>query len=244
VLLSLRVSWWKWLLVLIGSGVLLSVVVLGAMVALWWYWSIDLLDYIELAHPPALTNGVASFILLFTLLGTTVIPVGLLALLPRTRALLAARLIWPRRGALRRLLLGAALFMTLQWAWERWGMKPPEELRVIEHVIDAVRVGGAFWPTLWLMLFIGGVGPLVEELFFRGLLFGSLRPHRGFWPAALLTAISFGLGHGLVLGLPTALMGLYFCWQVEQDDSLLPAFLLHAANNTAAVILALLAIGS
>jgi membrane protease YdiL (CAAX protease family) len=216
---------------------------MGAIVALWWYWSIDLRDYLTLTNPPALTNGMASFLIIFTMMGTTVIPVGLLALMPRTRRLMAKRLTWPRWGALRRLLLGAILFALLQWAWGRWGLERPEELKVLEHIMEAVRMGGAFWPTLWLFLFIGGVGPLVEELFFRGLFFGALRQRQSFWPAALLTALSFGLGHGLVMGLPTALMGLYFCYQVERDDSLIPALMLHAANNTLAVFLALLATG-
>lgn len=240
-LLALRLSWWKWLLFLLVSSLLITVVLLGAMVALFWYWSIDLRDYMTQASPPALTNGAASLLLLFAILGTTVIPVGLLALMRRTRRLMAAKLTWPRWGALRRLLLGAIFFTLLQLAWERWGIKPPPELRMLDHIIAAVRSGGAFWPTLWLLLFIGGVGPLVEELFFRGMLFGALRQQRDFWPAALITAVTFGLGHGLVMGLPTAVMGLYFCWQVERDDSLVPAFMLHAANNTLAVVLALLA---
>lgn len=239
-LISLRASWWKWLLFLLVSSLLISAVLMGAMVALYWYWSIDLRDYLMQATPPALTNGVASFLLLFAVLGTTVIPVGLLALMPRTRTLMMERLTWPRLGALRRLLIGVLLFALLQWAWGRWGMESPQEMRLLEHIMTAVRAGGAFWPTFWLLFFIGGVGPLVEELFFRGMLFGSLRQRRAFWPAALITALTFGLGHGLVMGLPTALMGLYFCWQVEQDDSLVPAFLLHAANNTLAVLLALL----
>ncbi|HLO03884.1 MAG TPA: type II CAAX endopeptidase family protein [Symbiobacteriaceae bacterium] len=238
-----KVSWWKWLLFVLASAVLIAVVLMGAMVALYWYWAIDLREYVTSTTPPALTNGTASFLILFSLLGTTVIPVSLLALMPRTRALMAAKLTWPRWGALRRLMLGVLIFALLQWAWDRWGMRPPQEMRLLEHIMAAVRAGGQFWPTFWLLLFIGGVGPLVEELFFRGMLLGALRQRYAFWPAALLTAISFGLGHGLVMGLPSALMGLYFCWQVERDDSLVPALMLHAANNTLAVLLALLATG-
>jgi membrane protease YdiL (CAAX protease family) len=238
--MPLRVSWWKWLLFTVGTGILISAFILGAWVALWWYWSVDLMDYLELASPPALTHGTASFLLLFAILGTTVVPVALLALMDRTRSALLARITWPRRGAYPRLFLGALLFWLLQWAWGRWGVQPPESLRVVDHIIEAVRMGGAFWPTFWLFLFIGGVGPVVEELFFRGMLLGSLRQRYPFWIAALITGVSFGLGHGLINGMPTALMGLFFCWQVEQDDSLLPAMLLHAGNNTLAVILALL----
>lgn len=226
-----------------GSALLISLLLLGAMVALYWYWAIDLRDYLLSMNPPPLTNGSASFLILFSILGTTLVPVGLLALFAPTRTAMLARFTWPRWGALRRMLLGALIFTLLQLGWGRWGVEPPAELQVLERLMESVRVGAAFWPAFWLLLFVGGLGPLVEELFFRGLLFGSLRKRQPFWPAALLTALSFGLGHGLVMGLPTALMGLYFCWQVEQDDSLVPAFLLHAANNSLAVLLALLALG-
>jgi hypothetical protein len=42
---------------------------MGAIVALWWYWSIDLRDYLTLTNPPALTNGMASFLIIFAMMG-------------------------------------------------------------------------------------------------------------------------------------------------------------------------------
>jgi membrane protease YdiL (CAAX protease family) len=38
------------------------------------------------------------------------------------------------------------------------------------------------------------IAPVVEELFFRGILFRSLR-YRGFWPAALVSSVVFGSVH-------------------------------------------------
>lgn len=37
--------------------------------------------------------------------------------------------------------------------------------------------------------------PIVEEMFFRGFLYRSLRNRMGVVPAALIIAIVFGLGH-------------------------------------------------
>jgi membrane protease YdiL (CAAX protease family) len=242
VLISLRVSWWKWLLFSLFSGLLISVLILGAWVLLWLYWSVDLLDFIQLSRPPKLTDGSVAFLLLFAILGTTLVPFGLLTAFPAIRDRLFARFTWPRRGALLRLVLGAGLFICLQMLWERWGPQIPEELRVVDHLIWSVRAGGHLWPTFWLLLFVGCVGPFVEEVLFRGLFFGALRERYPFWRAALSVALLFGLGHGLVNGLPTGLMGLYFCYQVERDDSLVGAFLLHSANNLAAVLMGLLAL--
>jgi membrane protease YdiL (CAAX protease family) len=61
------------------------------------------------------------------------------------------------------------------------------------------------------------VAPFTEELFFRGLLFRSLR-HRGFWPAAIVSSALFGLVHlvgapfleGLLLQIPLTAAGFGF----------------------------------
>lgn len=43
-------------------------------------------------------------------------------------------------------------------------------------------------------IFALGIAPVVEELFFRGILFRSLRRH-GFWTAAIASSVAFGLVH-------------------------------------------------
>ncbi|HEX2882053.1 MAG TPA: CPBP family intramembrane glutamic endopeptidase [Polyangiaceae bacterium] len=87
-----------------------------------------------------------------------------------------------------------------------------------------------------LFLVLAVVGPLVEELFYRGALFGPLLRARGATNAVITTSIAFVLAHGqwrdflallpvaLLLGLVRGLTG-----------SLLPAFALHSAFNLSAV---------
>jgi membrane protease YdiL (CAAX protease family) len=89
---------------------------------------------------------------------------------------------------------------------------------------------------LQLFLVLVVIGPLVEELFYRGALFGPLLRASGVASAVVTTSVAFVLAHGqwrdflalfpvaLLLGLVRGLTG-----------SLLPAFALHAAFNLSAV---------
>jgi membrane protease YdiL (CAAX protease family) len=75
--------------------------------------------------------------------------------------------------------------------------------------------------------------PVVEELTFRGLLYGTLRTRMGALPAAALSAIVFVLPHdyGLAGSLSVLWSGLIWAVAYERTRSLLPAVLAHSANN-------------
>ena len=82
------------------------------------------------------------------------------------------------------------------------------------------------------------VGPIVEELMYRGagmtllLRFGA--------PAAVvLTALGFGLGHGLVLALAALVFfGLVTAWLRLRTDSIYPCMLVHCAFNATSLVAA------
>lgn len=94
------------------------------------------------------------------------------------------------------------------------------------------------------LVFGGLVFPIAEEITYRGMATGILLLicGWGFWPAALLPAIIFGLAHaaqGASLGeiggivAITGLGGLFFSWlYVRFGNNLWPAFALHAGLNT------------
>jgi len=95
----------------------------------------------------------------------------------------------------------------------------------------------------WLVLAldIGVVGPLVEEIFFRGLLYGFLRKKVGVWKAVFISSALFGVAHGLgPIGLVTALAGVGFALVYENTGSLAPAVIAHMLGNLLPVALSFL----
>jgi membrane protease YdiL (CAAX protease family) len=82
------------------------------------------------------------------------------------------------------------------------------------------------------------LGPMVEELLFRGLGFGLLRRY-GAASAVLGTAIAFALWHGLVEAWPALfIFGVGIAILRLRTDSILPGFVFHAFFNGAALALA------
>jgi membrane protease YdiL (CAAX protease family) len=88
------------------------------------------------------------------------------------------------------------------------------------------------------------VAPVVEELVFRGVLYGTLRGGLSVWVSAALSAAVFALAHGYgAWGFASVfLSGVLWALAYEKTGSLLPSILAHAATNfmTAAVLIVLL----
>jgi membrane protease YdiL (CAAX protease family) len=80
--------------------------------------------------------------------------------------------------------------------------------------------------------------PIVEELTYRGEGFFLLGRY-GSVVAVIGTSLAFGLGHGLVVGLPIlVIFGLGLAWLRAKTDSVYPGIALHAVFNAAALIAA------
>lgn len=83
------------------------------------------------------------------------------------------------------------------------------------------------------------VGPIVEELMFRGAGFSLLEPF-GQWTAVIGSGVAFGLVHGLLEGLPIiTAFGLGLAYLRSRTQSLYPCVLLHATFNAAGLALGL-----
>ena len=114
-------------------------------------------------------------------------------------------------------LLGSALDLHTHWAD---GL--PEEL---------------LWDPWWLValnsLDTVLLTPFVEELAFRGLVYGTLRRHLPVAPAALVSALAFAGAHGYgITGFASVLWsGLIWAVAYERTRSLWPSVLAHGANN-------------
>jgi membrane protease YdiL (CAAX protease family) len=84
------------------------------------------------------------------------------------------------------------------------------------------------------------LAPLTEELAFRGLGFGLLRPF-GVVPPIAGSAILWAFAHGLLEALPViAVLGVGLAWIRYRQDSAIPGMLIHATFNGLALAASLL----
>ena len=76
------------------------------------------------------------------------------------------------------------------------------------------------------------LGPIAEELVFRGLVFRLGRRHWGFLPAALISSLIFGLAHGepwFLFGLVG--LGILLAYIYDRTRSLTACIVTHAVHN-------------
>lgn len=103
---------------------------------------------------------------------------------------------------------------------------------------------GADWLSFWVtLIFVGVLVPFSEELFFRGAIYTWLRERTPLWVAVLVSAAIFGLGHADSLGVVASsfVIGVVNALVFEKTRSLWVPVIIHAANNSLAVILVYLA---
>ena len=118
----------------------------------------------------------------------------------------------------------------------------PNQLEQFQFVLSE----GPFAFVLLLAL-AGIVAPFVEELFFRGFLFGLYRRRQPLWVAYLVSSLLFTVLHleptrmtvpqmaGLSVGI--FMLALMLAWLYEHTGSLYPAIVAHAVNNATGLIL-------
>jgi membrane protease YdiL (CAAX protease family) len=83
------------------------------------------------------------------------------------------------------------------------------------------------------------IGPIAEELTFRGLGFYLLEGFIGQTATILVLGIMFGLWHGLIEALPVLVVfGLCLAYLRARTDSIYPGMILHAFFNAAALAIA------
>jgi membrane protease YdiL (CAAX protease family) len=99
----------------------------------------------------------------------------------------------------------------------------------------ADKAHGVTFIVFALVIAIGA--PVVEELFYRGLLLGSLRRYMASGPAVLVSAVLFGVTHFELLQLPAlALVGVLFAVLTLRAGRLGPAVWAHVAFNATTVV--------
>jgi uncharacterized protein len=141
-------------------------------------------------------------------------------------------------GAMSAALAGGFAAAALGWHLATGGNLVHEALG--RSPLDAATTPGARAAILASM---GLVGPVAEELFFRGGLYAVLRRSLSVPQAVVVTSLFFASAHAGQAGLPVIQLvgGVAFAVLYEKTGSLLAPVLVHAAGNLAILLLPRLA---
>ena len=135
--------------------------------------------------------------------------------------------------------LGALLLGSGFWLVLATGLSPvlekltsPEEL---QHLADTFADSGV--PIAARVILVGLVPSICEELFFRGALQRSFQRRLSPLYSIIASSLLFGVFHlSPARFISSATLGLLLGYLSYRHRSLWPAILVHAANNTAAII--------
>ena len=95
--------------------------------------------------------------------------------------------------------------------------------------MDLITQGKAF---LFLILLVGILSPIAEEVVFRQILFLRLRDRHGLLFSVAISSLLFGLYHGnLYQAIYASLMGAFFALALEYTGNLMGSILLHVGAN-------------
>jgi membrane protease YdiL (CAAX protease family) len=102
------------------------------------------------------------------------------------------------------------------------------------HVVPDVIT---LWSVLWMWIYVVILGPLFEELFFRGFLYrGFSNTRLGITGTILITSLLFGLMHcGTGMVISNLLFGLFLGWVRWRTDSTTSSILVHDCYNSLAL---------
>lgn len=131
------------------------------------------------------------------------------------------------------LFVGTRVLATLYGAFAQGlGFAPPERWNAsLTEVFGPDALGLALSVAMVVV-----VGPFVEELVFRGVVFGAFREKWGPGIAVVGSAMLFGASHFSLWTLfPSVVLGLALGWLADMRPSLWPSIALHSLYNAAAV---------
>lgn len=85
---------------------------------------------------------------------------------------------------------------------------------------------------LFFTLFVALVGPMIEEIFFRGFTYRAFRQKFGVrWALVASSGIFAGLHMSLIAFLPIFLLGYFLAYLYENTGSLVPSMAVHVIHN-------------
>ncbi|MFA5146167.1 MAG: CPBP family intramembrane glutamic endopeptidase [Candidatus Omnitrophota bacterium] len=89
---------------------------------------------------------------------------------------------------------------------------------------------------LFTSIFAAVIGPIIEELFFRGFMYSAVRKYIGVFWAALITSALFAVLHTNVVGfLPIMVLGIALAYMYERTGTLVSSITVHMIHNLSMV---------
>lgn len=114
------------------------------------------------------------------------------------------------------------------WILNVFGYTPPPQ-PVFEIFMEEKKSS----VLLFLTVFVSVLGPIVEEVFFRGFMYSAVRKHTGVLAAAFLSGAIFSMLHTNIVGfLPIMALGVLLAYLYETTGSLVASISVHILHNS------------
>lgn len=130
------------------------------------------------------------------------------------------------------------LFLVLAlsaWIINITKFKPP-----IEPVFEIFFEEKRTYVLSYLSVFVAVLGPIAEEIFFRGFAYPAARKRWGRWKGIILVSAFFALLHTNLVGfLPIFILGALLAALYERTGSLVPSITVHIIHNSLMIYLML-----
>ncbi len=197
------------------------------------------------------TAGTAPAIRLMTGGGLTILLFGLFPLaIARFRRLNLSGT-WQLYPPLSRIWPAAIIIGLGTWPWvyelvlmtQQLGIAQIDEDR-LKQVADVLERWKAI-PLALMVVCLGVIPGVFEELFFRGFLLSSFRAVFRPWPSIILCGLIFGVFHVIAAEgaaferlLPSATLGCLLAWIAVRSNSVFPGMLAHVLHNSSLLVIA------
>ncbi|MGN0664943.1 MAG: lysostaphin resistance A-like protein [Huintestinicola sp.] len=117
------------------------------------------------------------------------------------------------------------------------GENPISSLETTADAVSVVKGNYPLWLNILVYLYVCLLGPIVEELVFRGVLLDGLCKYGNRF-GIIMSSVLFGLMHeNFIQCIPTICIGLVFASITVRTGSLIPSIAVHILNNSMSAFL-------
>jgi sodium transport system permease protein len=195
--------------------------------------------FMNLAAPPVKDLRGFAVLVIVTQLAMVLTPALLMTVFLSTSPRRTLLLRWPRWGALPAAALLAVVLHPAASVLQAAVMRLYPVSDQMQQALGAVETMLLAAPWWQIVLIVAAMPAVCEELAFRGFILSGLRRVGSPWRAVGLSAIFFGLSHGILQqSLIASLIGVLLGWLAIWTGSVLPAMVFHLVHNALTVLAA------